>query len=122
MKKCCNKILIPKIKYKASIVDSIGLIILLGFFLSIAALVALGLSAWLVSIAVTVDVSFEGLEDFLGLGSGVVLMLFGLYKFLPKLINMFSYFVNYSLRVTSTCKACNFEHVLAEYPKTNDPF
>jgi len=121
MKKCCDKILIPKIRYRASIIDSLGLVILLGFFLSIASLVAWGLSAWLISMVVDVG-GLEELEGLIKQSSVVVLLLYGLYKFLPKLINMFSYFVNYSLKVTSTCNVCNSEHVLAEYPEKNDPF
>ena len=49
MKKCCYVILIPKIKYRASMIDSIGLAILLGFFLNLALLISWVASESLVS-------------------------------------------------------------------------
>lgn len=120
MKKCCNKTLIPKIRYRASIMDSIGLTILLSFFLSIATLIALGLSSLLV-FQVT-DGSFGERQWYGRTGTGIAALLFGLYWFLPKFINACSYLVNYKLKVVSTCKHCNTEHLLADYPKNHDPF
>lgn len=120
MKKCCDKILIPRISYKASIIDSIGMTILLGFFLTIAAFIAWGLSAWIVSMIS--DGTFGDRQWYGRTGGGAVFLLFGLYKFLPKMINACSYLVNYTLKVTSKCRLCNKEYTLAEYPKCHDPF
>lgn len=119
MKKCCNKLLPPKITYKASVLDSIGLAIFLSFFLSIAGLIAWGLSAWLVSMAIDGTL---GERNWYGrTGTGTILLIYGLYKFLPKFINACSYLVNYRLRITSQCSSCKKEYTLAEYPKSHDP-
>ncbi|WP_444894180.1 hypothetical protein ACJJIE_07725 [Microbulbifer sp. TRSA001] len=98
MKKCCGKYLIPKIDYKASLLDSLGLCILLGFFIGIAII-----ATWLAS--VTLVSSIEG-GSFTERGifgqrivpGGVVVLLF-LYYFLPKVINASSYLVNYTLKI-----------------------
>ncbi|WP_139169350.1 hypothetical protein [Microbulbifer yueqingensis] len=120
MKKCCGKTLIPKIRYKASIMDSVGLVILLGFFLSIFGLIAWGLSALLVSIVADGAGSYT--RDLVRTAAGILVILYGLYKFLPKLINAFSYLVNYKMTITAKCKSCGKEYVLANYPKSEDPF
>jgi len=120
MKKCCGKTLIPKIRYKASVMDSIGLVVLLGFFLSIFGLIAWGLSAWLVSIVVDGAGSYT--RGMVRTAAGILVILYGLYKFLPKLINAFSYLVKYKMTITAKCKSCGKEYVLANYPKSDDPF
>ena len=120
MKKCCGNTLIPKIRYKASIMDSIGLVILLGFFLSIFGLIAWGLSAWLISIVADDAGSYT--KGMVRTAAGILLILYGLYKFLPKFINAFSYLVNYKMTITAKCKCCGKESVLANYPKSKDPF
>jgi hypothetical protein len=121
MKKCCNKYLVPKIYYRASIIDSIGLMVFLGFILLIASFFAWFISGWLVSIAEDGDLgkrnSYGGRE-----GSAAIVLLYVIYKVLPKIINACSYLVDYKLKITSTCKVCNTECTLADYPKTNDPF
>jgi hypothetical protein len=120
MKKCCNKLLVPKIRYKASIIDSIGLTILLGFFLSIASLIAFGLAAALVSDVE--DGTFGDRTWFGRNGGGILLLFFGLYKLLPKVINACSYLVNYKLTVKSICKICCKEHSLIDLPNNDNPF
>lgn len=120
MKKCCDKTLIPKIRYKASIMDSIGLMILLGFFLSIFGLIAWGLSALLVSIIADGVGAYT--SGTLRVCAGILVILYGLYRFLPKLINAFSFLVNYKMTIAAKCKSCGKEYVLANYPKNEDPF
>lgn len=121
MKKCCNRILIPKISYRASLIDSIGLVILLSFFLAIVSLIAFGAASWLVY---DIQSGKIGERDVFGIreGGGGILLLFGIYKLLPKAINAFSFLVNYKLKITGTCKHCGLEHVIANYPTNNDPF
>lgn len=120
MKKCCGKTLIPKIRYRASFLDSAGLIVLLGFFLSIFGIFAWGLSALLVSVIA------NGAENYtrgmVRTAAGILVILYGLYKLLPKLINAFSYLVNYKMTITAKCKSCGKEHMLANYPTNEDPF
>lgn len=100
--------------------DSIGLAILLSFFLSIFGLVAWGLSSWLVSMAAEGTL---GERHWYGRnGAGIIVLLFGIYTFLPKFINACSYLVNYNLRIMAVCKECGKEYVLADYPKCHDPF
>ena len=79
MKKCCNRILIPKVFYKASFVDSIGLAVLLSFFLTIVALIAYGAASWLVS---DIESGRFGDRNIFGVreGGGAILLLFGIYK------------------------------------------
>lgn len=118
MQKCCDKTLIPRIYYRASIIDSVGLAILLGFFLSVLGIIAWGISA------IFVKSFFEdpGSNELARRGTGGLVILYGLYKFLPKLINACSYLVNYKLTVTTRCKTCGENYILADYPKNKDPF
>lgn len=121
MKKCCNKILIPKIKYRASIIDSIGLTILLGFFLGIAFLIAWAGAASLVSSVEDGSIGERGVFGQRSVPGGFIIFVF-LYYFLPKFINACTYLVNYQLKITSLCKVCGKRHQLATYPKSDDPF
>jgi len=121
MKKCCGRILLPRIRYRASIIDSIGLGILLSFFLGIACLIAWAAASTLIS---SVEDGSINERDFFGhrtVPGGVFVLMF-LYYFLPKFINASSYFVNYKLTISSVCRACGKEHQLANYPKSEDPF
>ena len=121
MKKCCNKYLVPNIYYRASIIDSIGLAIFLGFILLIASFFAWCMASWLISIAENGTLGkrhwYGGRE-----GGGAIIFLYALYKILPKIINACGYLVDYKLKITSTCKVCQSKRTLADYPKIKDPF
>jgi len=121
MKKCCNKYLIPKIKYRASIIDSIGLTILLSFFLGIALLIAWLGAASLVSSVEDGSIAERGILGQRTVPGGLIVFAV-LYYFLPKFINACSYLVNYELNISSVCKSCGKQHELANYPKSDDPF
>jgi len=121
MKKCCNKYLVPKIKYRASIIDSIGLTILLSFFLGIAFLIAWLGAASLVSSVEDGSISERGILGQRTIPGGLIVFAF-LYYFLPKFINACSYLVNYKLNISSVCASCGKQHELASYPKADDPF
>lgn len=121
MKKCCNKYLIPKIKYRASIIDSSGLTILFSFFLCIAFLVAWLGAASLVSSVEDGSIAERGILGQRTIPAGLIVFAF-LYYFLPKFINACSYLVNYKLKISSVCKYCGKQHELANYPKSDDPF
>lgn len=121
MKKCCDKFLIPQITYKASIIDSIGLTLLLSFFLGIAILIAWAGSAWLVSDIESGKISERGILGQRNISGGVTILVF-LYYFLPKFINACSYLVDYQLKISSVCKSCGTVYDLARYPKSEDPF
>ena len=118
--KCCNKWLVPKINFNASIMDIIGLTILLSFFLSIAALIAYGASGMLVG--QVEDGTFGDRHWYGRTGGGTLLLFYGLYKLLPKFINACSYLVNYTLNITSVCASCNKQHLNINLPSNNDPF
>lgn len=120
MKACCNKWVIPKINYKASILDSIGLAILLSFVLSFAALIAWALSYWVVSMAFA-HVSEKHLWNKLSFASAMF-MLFCWYKFISKLIHACSFLVNYRMIISGGCKVCGKQFLLAQYPKNQEPF
>lgn len=120
MKACCNKWVLPKIKYNASIVDSIGLAILLSFILSFAALIAWALSYWVVSMAFA-TVSEKHLWYKLSFAIAMILLFFW-YKFVSKLINACGFLVNYRLIISASCKVCGKELILAEYPENQEPF
>lgn len=120
MKKCCDKLLIPRIRYRASIIDSLGLVVLLGFFLSIAFVIA-----WLASASIFSMMSDGSLGERRGFGrKGTVALavLLFLYMFLPKLINACSYLVDYKLKIFAKCKVCGAETIVADYPKNGNPF
>jgi len=121
MKKCCGRILIPKIKYKASIIDSIGLAILLSFFLGIIFIIAWAGAASLVSSVANGTITDRGILGQRTVPGGIIVLAF-LYYVLPKFINACSYLVNYQLNINSVCRLCNKEHQLANYPKSHDPF
>ncbi|WP_345548038.1 hypothetical protein [Microbulbifer aestuariivivens] len=121
MKKCCNRFLIPNIKYKASIIDSIGLTILLSFFLGIAFLVAWLGAASLVSSVEDGSISERGVLRRRTIPGGVIVLVF-LYYLLPKFINACSYLISYKLKISSICKSCGEQHELASYSKSDDPF
>jgi hypothetical protein len=121
IKKCCNKVLIPKIKYKASIADSIGLSIFLGFFLTIAFIVAwIACSAFIADVADGTVIE-DGIIRRKALPSGLLTLIF-LYFFLPKFIYASSFLLNYTLNITAKCKVCRKKHELAKYPTNVDPF
>ena len=119
MKKCCDSVLIPKIAYKASIIDSIGLIILLSFFLSILSVVAWLISYPLVSALLNISGSIRGIGEIF---TFLVIVLIGLGKFASKVINACSYLVNYTLKITTKCNTCGKHKILASFPKDEDPF
>lgn len=118
--KCCNKWLVPKIDFNASIVDIVGLTILLSFFLSIAVLIAYAASGILVG--QIEDGTFGDRYYFGRTGAGSLLLFYGLYKLLPKFINACSYLVNYKLKINSVCNICNKQHLNINMPSNNDPF
>ncbi len=119
MKKCCGSVLIPKVIYKASLMDSVGLVILLIFFLSILSLVAWIISYPLVSVLFSESGSVRGHGEVFGF---MVVLLIALGKFSSKVINACSYLVDYKLEVTTKCPKCGSHQLLASYPKNEDPF
>ncbi len=121
MKKCCNKYLIPNIKYKASVIDTIGLTALLSFFLGIAVLIAWVGAVSLVSSVADGSITERGMFGQRTIPGGLIIFVF-LYYFLPKFINACSFLVNYKLTIRATCRSCGKQHKLADFPKNHDPF
>jgi|TARA_B100001063_G_scaffold202743_1_gene196630 hypothetical protein len=119
MNKCCGSVLIPKIIYKASLMDSIGLVVLLGFFLSILSLVAWLISYPLVSLLFSGTGSMRGHGEVFGF---LIFLLIAIGKFSQKVINACSYLVDYKLEVTTRCPKCGNYQSLVSYPKNEDPF
>lgn len=123
--KCCTKILIPRFEWKVSVLDLVGLSILLSFYFFII-WVFTSLSC---SILVDDIVSGEYSVSRWGWfhirardGAYAILFLYGVYKLLPKFLHCSSYLINYSLKIDSKCKICKKEHILANYPKNEEPF
>ena len=101
--------------------DSIGLSILLSFFLGIAFLIAWAGAASLVSSVEDGSIAERGILGQRTIPGGLIAFVF-LYYLLPKFINACTYLVDYKLNINSVCRSCGQEHQLANYPKSDDPF
>lgn len=114
--KCCDKLLIPKVSFKASIIDIIGLTILLSFFLTIAFGIAYAGSSMFI------EEILDGERSYHRDGAGGIFVLFILYKLLPKFINACGFLVNYKLAVKTKCKTCSNTNVIVSLPTNEEPF
>lgn len=119
--RCCNRIRHPKVSFRASVGDIIGIFFLGGFFGGILFLVG-----WVVFYALwsSIDTGEYGSRAWYGIrhGVGYLVLLIAIIKIAPTFMKILSFFVNYRLKISSNCQICNDEQVHVDLPTKADPF
>jgi len=119
--RCCRKFRHPKVFFRASIADLIGIIFLGGFFGGIFYLIGWGVFAALMS---SVETGEFGDRTWYGVrqGAGYLVILVALIKGAPIFLKILSFFVNFKLKITSNCNSCGNEVIHIDLPTEEDPF
>jgi len=119
--KCCGKFLKPRVSFKASFADLLGILFLGGFFGGIYLLIGWAVSAGLWA---SIESGEIGSRTRFGAreGTGLLVALFLLVKGMPIYLKILSYFVNYQLRIRGECKVCGDKRLLLDAPDKSDPF
>lgn len=118
---CCNKLRRPKVSFKANKGDLIGIVFLGGFFGGILFLIGWLTIALMISAISSGDFgerTWTGSRS----GMGYILVIFLIYKATPYFFKILSFFVDYKLRVSSTCSVCGDKAEHVNLPSKADPF
>lgn len=122
MLRCCNKLKRPTFSFKASIGDLIGILFLGGFFGGILFLIAWAVAALTIQSLASGEFWDDRRIGRGTVGSTYVIALGFILLAVPKLLKLLSFFVNFKLKFSTTCKRCNHEQVLLDLPTGKDPF
>ncbi len=119
--RCCNSFRRPAISFRASPLDLFGIIFLGGFFGGIFYLIGWGVFSALMS---SVGSGEFGERTWYGArqGAGYLVILIALVKGAPIFLRILSFFVNFKLKISSTCKQCGSEANHIDLPTVQDPF
>ncbi len=116
--KCCNKIRRPKLFFRASIGDMIGILFLGGFFGSILFLIG-----WAFFSAMASEINDYGKDSFDVRAVAAYLLFIALIiKALPYFFKLLSFFIDFKLTYKTVCNQCNKEIIKLDLPTKNDPF
>ncbi len=119
--RCCRKFRYPRLSFKASTADVIGIVFLGGFFGGILYLIGWAVFTALMS---SIETGEFGDRTWYGArqGAGYLMILIALIKGTPIFLKTLTFFVNFKLRVGSTCRSCGNEVIYIDLPTKEDPF
>lgn len=119
--RCCGKVKWPKIWFRASFIDFIGIVFVGAFFIGVYLLVG-----WVVSVALwsAIESGEFGNRTWYGArqGTGALIALILLMRGMPIFFKILTFFVNYQLKVETRCRACGTKQMLVDLPTKEDPF
>lgn len=109
-----------KIEFKISLLDCFGLFVLCIPFASILFAIVYGVSSLFVgavgSILAGVNTNPVLLRSLVSVVILYLILARFLVKYMPKLLNILGYFINYKLVISADCDKCNQRCVMHSYP------